>query len=634
MPPPGTPLVECVPNFSEGRDSAKIRQITGAIEASGGVTLLNVEPGVDTNRTVVTFVGGPEAVERAAFAGIARAAQVIDMRRHAGAHPRMGATDVCPFVPVEGVTMDDCVAIARRLGARVGSELGIPVYLYEAAATHPSRRHLSDIRRGEYEGLARKLTDPAWKPDFGPAALHATAGATVLGARPFLIAYNLNLNSTDKGHASDIAFALREKGRVARSGNTAPYYARGKKLVYRDGSFPCGSCDFVGTTYEAVAIHCAQTHGYDLGELLRDNDLQPPDVAGRPVYVPGLFKECKAIGWYVEDYRRAQVSINLTDYTVTPPHAVMDAARRLADERGLVVTGSEIVGVVPFPALLAAGKHYLAKQGRTLGQPVGDVLRTAVSSLGLADVAPFDLDKKVLGLPVTAPTALVRRTVIDFTDEVSRDSPAPGGGSVAALAGALGAALASMVANLTYGNEGPVQGAQTHSSPGSESGTETRDGQLARVAVEAQRIKDELVAAVDADAAAFSGFLDATRLPQATPEERTERSRKMQEGLRLAVQVPWRTAEASLAAMRLAREVVALGNPASLTDGAVGVQIAYAGVRGGLWNALVNLKDVTDATYVADTRAACVELLAEARELAEEAAAQVDERLVAMIERP
>ena len=295
----------------------------------------------------------------------------------------------------------------------------------------------------------------------------------------------------------------------------------------------------------------------------------------------------------------------------------MDASRKLAEERGLVVTGSEIVGVVPFPALLESGKHYLAKQGRTLGQPVGDVLRVAVSSLGLTDVAPFDVEKKVLGLPVIAPGALVRRTVVDFTDEVSRDSPAPGGGSIAALAGALGAALASMVANLTYGKEG----------------TEARDPELGRVAEEAQRIKDELVAAVDADSAAFSGFMDAMRLPQGTPEEKTTRARKMQEGLKQAVQVPWRTAEASVAAMRLARTVVTLGNPASLSDGAVGVQIAYAGVRGGLWNVLINLKDVTDATYVSDMRARCVELLAEARELADEAGAHVDGRLAAMIEK-
>jgi glutamate formiminotransferase / formiminotetrahydrofolate cyclodeaminase len=611
------PIVECVPNFSEGRDRAKIKQITDAIESVSGVSLLNVEPGADTHRTVVTFVGSPAAVEEAAFLGIARAQQLIDMSRHQGAHPRMGATDVCPFVPVSGATMDDCVAVARRLGERVGRDLQIPVYLYEAAASHPSRRSLSDIRRGEYEGLARKLADPAWQPDFGPARFDPRAGATVIGARPFLIAYNVDLNSTDKNHAADIAFALREKGRVARSGNTAPYYARGKKLSYREGAFPCGSCAFVGPTYDAVAAHCTADHGYDLGHLLRENGVPAPDVVGKNVYRPGLFKECKAIGWYVEDFKRAQVSVNLTDYTVTPPHAVLDASRTLAAERGLVVTGSEIVGVVPFQAMMEAGRHYLTRQGRTLGQPVGDVLATAVTSLGLNDVAPFDVEKKVLGLPVVPASALVRRTVTDFTDEVSRDSPAPGGGSVAALAGALGAALASMVANLTHGKEG----------------TEERDPELARIAEEAQQIKDRLVTAVDADSQAFQGFMDALRLPQATPEEKALRAARMQEGLKAAVDVPWGTASDCHAAMKLSRRVAEIGNPNSLSDGAVGVQIAYAGVRGGLWNVLINLKDITDAGYVGEKREACARLLSEARALAEEAGEYVDGRLLEMIEK-
>jgi glutamate formiminotransferase/formiminotetrahydrofolate cyclodeaminase len=610
-------LVECVPNFSEGRDSAKIKQITDAIEAAGGVTLLNVDPGADTNRTVVTFVGSPEAVERAAFAGIARATQVIDMTTHSGAHPRMGATDVCPFVPVEGVTMADCAAMARRLGERVGRELAIPVFLYEAAASQPSRKNLADVRRGEYEGLAKKLADPAWRPDFGPAAPHRTAGAMAVGARPFLIAYNIDLNSTDANHASDIAFALREKGRVARSGNTAPYYSRGKKLLYREGAFPCGSCDFVAQSYEAVAAHCQATHGYDLGELLRANDIEPPAVVGKNVYRPGLFKACKAIGWYVDNYRRAQVSINLTDFNVTSMHHVFDAAQKLAADRGLVVTGSEVVGVVPFQALFESGRHYLRKQGTTLGQPVEDVLRAAVSSLGLNDVAPFDLETKVLGRPARDPKALVRRTVVDFTDEVSRPSPAPGGGSVAALAGALGAALAAMVANLTHGKEG----------------TEPRDAELARISEEAQRLKDSLVVAVDADSDAFKGFMTALRLPKGTPEEAATRTRKMQEGLKEAVAVPWTTAQESLAAMRVSRKVIDLGNPASLSDGAVGVQLAYAGVRGALWNVLINLKDVHDAAYVAEKRAAVAALLAEARTLAEESGAHVEDRLAAMIDK-
>jgi glutamate formiminotransferase / formiminotetrahydrofolate cyclodeaminase len=604
-------LVECVPNFSEGRDPAKIQQITGVIEAVPGVRLLNVEPGIDTNRTVVTFVGDPVGVESAAFAAIAKAAQVIDMARHTGAHPRMGATDVCPFVPVEGVTMEDCVAIAKRVGERVGRELGIPVYLYEAAATRPERKSLSDVRKGEYEGLANKLADPAWKPDFGPASFLPKVGATAIGARPFLIAYNINLNSTEKAHATEIAFELREKGRVARTGNTTPVYGRGKKMVYRAGAFPCGSCAFVGPTFEATLAHCKEVHGYDLGALLRANDIVAPDVAGKQVFRPGLFKACKAIGWYVEDYRRAQISVNLTDYRVTPAHDVLEAARRLAVERGLVVTGSEIVGVVPLQALLETGRYYLRKQGRTLGHPRSDVLRTAVTSMGLLDVAPFDVDKKVLGLPVVPANALIRRSLLDFTDEVSRDSPAPGGGSVAALAGALGAALASMVANLTHGKEG----------------TEERDPELARIAEEAQSVKDQLVAAIDADSLAFQSYMDAIRLPQTTAEEKARRTTKMQEGLKAAAAVPWATAQACLSAMQLARAVAPIGNPASLSDAAVGVQIAYAGLRGGIWNVLINLKDITDQAFVVEKRAACTSCVAEAKALLDEATAFVDDRL-------
>jgi glutamate formiminotransferase/formiminotetrahydrofolate cyclodeaminase len=612
-----TALVECVPNFSEGRDPARIKQITDAIVAAAPVQLLNVEPGADTNRTVVTFVGPPAAVAAAAFAGIARAAQVIDMSAHSGAHPRMGATDVCPFVPVEGVTMAECVELARGLGERVGGELGIPVYLYESAASRPERRSLADIRRGEYEGLPRKLADPAWQPDFGPAEFNPRSGATVIGARQFLIAYNINLNSTDKNHATDIAFALREKGRVARSGNTAPYYARGKKLYYRAGAFPCGSCSFVGEAYDRTRDHVRVEHGYDLDRLLRDNDLSPPDVVDRQVYRPGLFAACKAIGWYVDDYRRAQVSINLTDYQVTPTHVVLEAARQLAAERGLVVTGSEIVGLVPLGAMLDSGRYYLARQGRTTGQPRPDLLRAAIHSLGLDDAAPFDPATKILGLRPLDPKALCARTVIDFTDEVSRDSPAPGGGSVAALCGALGAALASMVANLTHGKEG----------------TEAHDAELAAIAEDAQRIKDQLITAVDADSEAFSSFMRALRLPQATAEDKAVRARRMQEGLKLAVEVPWATAVASLAAMRLCRRVAEIGNPSSLSDGAVGVQVAFAGVRGGLWNVLINLKDITDAAFVDDRRAACTSTLQTARELCDDTARHIDERMVAAIDR-
>lgn len=604
-------IVECVPNFSEGRDAGKIKQITSAAEAVSGVTLLNVEAGADTNRTVVTFVGEPEAVLEGAFQAIAKATSLIDMSTHRGAHPRMGATDVCPFVPVEGVTMADCVALAKRLGERVGKELGIPVFLYEEAAGSPARSNLSEIRKGEYEGLSKKLADPFWKPDFGPAAFNAKSGATVIGAREFLIAWNINLNSTDKNHAAELAYELRERGRVARSGNTTPFYYRGKELKYAAATFPCGSCAFVGKSYAEVKTHCAGEHRYDLDALLVQAGVDLTALEGQKVYRPGTFKHCKALGWYVDDYKRAQVSINMTNYKLTPLHVVYDEARRLAAARGLVVTGSEIVGLVPYQALLETGRHYQALQGKSPGGPLIDVLRCAVSSLGLNDVAPFELDKKVLGLPSTSAKALVSMTVKDFTDEVSRDTPAPGGGSIAALAGSLGAALASMVATLTHGKEG----------------TESRDAELARIAAGAQRVKDSLSVLIDEDTNAFNAFMEARRLPQGTAEEKALRKQKMQDGLKIAIDVPWRTAELSFEAMQLANDAAAVGNPNSLTDAAVGVQMGFAGVRGGLWNVAINLRDLADVAYVADMKKKSEDLLAKARSLADESGASVDARL-------
>ncbi|MCM2323769.1 MAG: glutamate formimidoyltransferase [Oligoflexia bacterium] len=608
-------IVECVPNFSEGRDLAKIKQITDAIEAVPGIQLLGVEPGADTHRTVVTFVGSPDAVAEAAFQAIAKAATLIDMSRHQGAHPRMGATDVCPFVPIEGVTMEECVEISRTVGARVGQELGIPVYLYEEAASKPERRNLADIRRGEYEALDKKLRDPAWQPDFGPSKFNARSGATVIGAREFLIAYNITLNSADKQHASDIAFELRELGRMGRAGNTAPYYNRGRKLAYAEGAYPCGSCAIVTRTYEEVRRHCREAHAYDLDALLRANELDPANLIGKNVYRPGKFTHCKSIGWYVAEYQRSQVSINLTNFRLTPPHLVLEAARELASERGLVVTGSEIVGVVPYQALMDAGKFYLRRQGKTVGFPPGDVLKTAVFSMGLSDASPFDIDKKVIGLPVDPPSALVRMPVRAFTDEVSRDTPAPGGGSIAALAGALGAALTSMVANLTYGKEG----------------TEERDPALARIAEASQGLKESLLTAVDADTNAFNAYMEARRLPQGTSEEKAHRLQRMQDGMKIAIEVPWQTAQASFDAMKLAREAAAIGNPNSITDAAVGLQMGYAGVRGAAWNVVINLKDIHDPAYVAEMQERAEKLLAEARKLLDEGSAFIDQRLLEMI---
>ncbi len=603
-------LVECVPNISEGRDAAKIKQVTDAIVAVPGVRLLDVDPGADTNRTVITFVGEPEGVLEGAYCCIREAARTIDMRLHHGAHPRMGATDVVPFVPVEGVTMEDCADLARRLGERVARELAIPVYLYEAAASRPERRNLAEVRRGEYEGLEMKLQDPQWQPDF-PAPYNAQAGATIMGAREFLVAYNVTLNSGSRDHATDIAFELREKGRVARRGRVKPYYQAGELIFYKEGAFPCGNCEFTGATFQETVDHCASAHGYDLPALMRMNDFDPAHPVGQKVRRRGIFSHCKAIGWYVDTYRRAQISVNLTDYKQTAPHAVLEEARRLAAERGLVVTGSEIVGLVPFQCLLASGRHYLKAMGKSTGVPTSDILQTAVFSMGLGDAAPFEIEKKILGLPTYDPKTLVSMQVHTFADEVSRDTPAPGGGSIAALAGSLGAALASMVANLAQGG------------PDAE-----KDAKLIALAETAQLLKDRLMVAVDADTSAFNAFMEARRLPDATPEQKAARQAAMQAGLKVAIEVPFDSAKTSLAALELADEAARLGKVASITDAAVGAQMAYAGVRGGVWNVVVNLKDVADSAYVADMQAQCSGLLTQAGEKLDQVTAFVDQKLL------
>ena len=611
-------VVECVPNFSEGRDLAKMRQITAAIESVSGVKLMDVDPGADTNRTVVTFVGDPDSVLEAAFRGIAAAAKLIDMRQHTGSHPRIGACDVCPFIPVEGVSMDDCAELARRLGERVGSELAVPVYLYEHAASRPERSNLAVVRKGEYEGLEKKLQDPEWKPDFGPAKFHPGFGALITGAREFLIAYNITLNSTDKAHATDIALELREKGRIARRGQKTAYYSSGQELRYAEGAFPCGNCDFDGKRFEDTERHCHEAHGYSLRELLAANDIDAAKgVAGQKVYRAGRFKACKAIGWYVEAYKRVQLSINLTNWRVTSPRDVLEAARTMAAARGLVVTGSEIVGLVPFQALYQAGRAYLEAQGKSAFVPVGDVLQAAAFSLGLNDVAPFEIEKKVLGLPRTYAGGLMDLRGRDLVDEVSRGTPAPGGGSIAALAGSLGAALASMVANLTQG----------------KAGGEAAERQLLATAEKAQRVKDALMLAVDEDASAFSAYMDARRLPAGTAEERAHRAARMQAGLKLAIDVPLRTARLSYEAMETAELAMQHGNPNSITDAMVGFTIAAAGVRGGVWNVLINLKGITDAAYVAEMRPACATLMQQADALLARATRDGNARLEAMLQK-
>ena len=583
-------LVECVPNFSEGKNPDIIKQITDSIESVDGVKLLDVDPGFEMNRTVVTFIGDPDGVKEAAFLAIKKAAELIDMSKQKGSHPRMGATDVCPFVPVSGISTEDCIQLSKEVARRVGDELKIPVYLYEKSAQKPERKNLAIIRQGEYEGLADKLKNPQWKPDFGPSQFNAKAGATVMGVREFLIAYNINLNSRELKHATDIAFELREKGRSARRGNIKPFYYKGQEILkYGKGKYPCGTCDFDGKTIKETIDHCKNEHDYNLKELLVLNGTDPKNPDSQSVKKPGLFNHCKAIGWLVPEYNRAQISINLTNYKITSMHHVLEATRELAAERGIVVTGSEIVGMVPFPALLEVGKYYLAKQGRSAGVPTKDILETAVQSLGLADVSDFNIEDRVLGLPQDLNGPLVLMKVNDFVDEVSRESHAPGGGSIAAFAGALGAALSSMVSNLTANNRG----------------SEEVDTILNKVAEEAQEIKNILLGAIDADTNAFNAYMEARWLPSKTAEEKKIKHEAEQNGLKEAVFVPLKTAQLSLKSIRIAEIVIKHGNPNSITDVGVGAQIAFTGVKGGIYNVLINLKDIDDTDFVDEMKLKC-----------------------------
>ncbi|MFQ5584281.1 MAG: glutamate formimidoyltransferase, partial [Calditrichia bacterium] len=582
-------IVECVPNFSEGRNKAVIDEITSEIKSVAGTTLLSVEMGADVNRTVVTFIGSPEAVKEAAFKAIKKASQLIDMSVHKGAHPRMGATDVCPFVPVSGITMEEVIEISKKVAKRVGEELNIPVYLYEESARKPEWHSLANVRKGEYEALPEKLKDPYWKPDFGPARFNPRTGATAIGAREFLIAYNITLNTKEKLYATDIAFELREKGRSARTGNIHPFYFKGDLLKNKEDHYPCGSCNFVGRTIDETADHCRKEHGYDLKELYRMHGSNPDNLIGRSAKKPGKFSHCRAIGWYVEEYGRAQISINLTNYKITPPHLVLEEARRLATERGLIVTGSEIVGVIPYPAILEAGKYYLEKQGKSTGIPASDIVETAIYSMGLNDVTHFDPQENILGLPQTDPNALVSMKTYELVDEVSRDTPAPGGGSIAALAGALGAALSSMVSNLTIGKKG----------------YEAFEEELLSLASQAQEIKDKLIKAVDEDTNAFNAYMEARRLPQNSEEEKKQREQAIQEGLKQAVRVPLNTAKLSYEALQISSRVVEIGNVNSVTDAGVGAQIAFTGVVGGIFNVLINLPPIKDKGFVNEMKSTC-----------------------------
>lgn len=550
-------LVECVPNFSEGRDRAVIDAIAAEIAGTPGALLLDVDPGAATNRTVVTFMGPPEAAAEAAFRAIRAAAQRIDMSRHRGEHARIGATDVCPFVPVQGVTMEECAELARRVGKRVGDELGIPVYLYEAAASRPERRSLAEIRKGEYEGLEKKLEDPAWAPDFGPARFDPRAGATVIGAREFLIAYNVNLNTRDKRLAQEVAYAIREAGRPRR--------------------------------------------GPD-GKLVKDAD-------GRTIQDPGRFKNVRAVGWTIEEYGRAQVSINLLDYKGSPLHEVFDACVEEAARLGLRVTGSELVGLIPREAILAAGDHYLARQGKTSGIPERERIHAAVLSLGLGELAPFDPMQKVIEYRYKgAAKGLRAMTLVGFADELSSDSPAPGGGSVAALCGSLSAALAAMVAALTW----------------SKAGMADRRPTMGPLGTRGQALKDWFLEAVDRDTEAFNDVLAAIRLPKKTEAEIAARAAAMEAANQGAARVPLEVLGASVEALELALVAARDGNPASVSDAGVAGAVALAAAEGAALNVRINLGSIGDADCRANFAARQDERLARARDLAAQVRAEVD----------
>jgi glutamate formiminotransferase len=544
-------LVECVPNFSEGRDPEKIRAITQEIERTPGVKLLDVDPGESTNRTVVTFIGSPEGVKEAAFRAIAKAAEVIDMTKHKGAHSRIGATDVCPFVPVSEMTMDDCIALAHELAERVAGELGIPVYLYEEAAQKPERHNLAAIRAGEYEGLAEKLKNPAWAPDYGKPVFNPKSGATVIGAREFLIAYNINLNTRDRRLAHEIALGLRESGRAQRNGD---------------------------------------------GNIVKDE-------SGKTVNLPGKFKHVKAVGWYIDDYGIAQVSINFTNYKVTPVHVVFDEAVRLADQLGLRVTGSELVGLIPKEAMLMSGRYYLEKQGKSPGIPEKDLIRTAVLSLGLNDVSRFDPEKKIIEYQFRdTSSSLVRLALGEFIDELSLDSPAPGGGSAAALCGAVSAALSAMVANLTVGKKG----------------YESVQAELKQVALKAQAAKDEMLKAVDEDTRAFNRVMEAFRLPGGSEDQAREKEAAVQQAYVKATRVPLGVLEKSVALLELAKTAATKGNRNSLSDAGVAALAAEAALAGARFNVLINLPNIRDDMFRDDVKRRAQALLEQGLALAAE----------------
>ncbi len=545
-------LIECVPNFSEGRDMTIIKQITDVIEKVDGVKLLDVDPGKSTNRTVVTFAGEPEDVIEAAFQAIQKAQEVIDMRQHKGEHPRFGATDVCPLVPISGVSMEECVAFAKKLGERVGSALSIPVYLYEYAASADHRKNLAAIRAGEYEGIAEKIKQPEWQPDYGPAKLNAQSGNVAIGARDFLVAFNANLNTTSTRRANAVAFDVREKGRTKKIG------------------------------------------GYYKGKTLKDKD-------GNPVRVAGACKAVKGIGWFIEEYGLAQVSMNLTNIKITPVHTAFEECRKSANRRGMRVTGSELVGLIPLQSMLEAGRYYLTQQERSLGVSEDELIKIAVKSMGLDDLYPFDPNKKIVEYVLRDASAqpLVNMKLNAFADETASESPAPGGGSISAYVGALGISLGAMVANLS-----------SH-----KRGWDKRWNEFSVWAEKGQALKDDLLHLVDEDTNSFNQIMAAIRMPKKTKEDQAKRLKAIEAATKYAIEVPFMVMEKSLASMEILKAMAESGNPNSVSDAGVGALCARSAVMGAYLNVKINTADLEDAVFVQEKLEKGDQIVKKAQEL-------------------
>lgn len=557
-------LIECVPNISEGRDEQKIKEIYSVVEKVPGVKLLDVDPGKATNRTVITFVGEADAVVEAAFQLIKKAQELIDMSKHKGEHPRFGATDVCPFVPVANATMEDCIACAKKLGERVGKELNIPVYLYENAASAPHRKNLASVRSGEYEGIADKIGKTEWKPDFGPQAFQAKSGNIAIGARDFLIAYNVNLNTTSVRRANSVAFDVREQGRVQTD----------------DGS--------------------------PSGKTLVDQD-------GNPVRIPGACKGVKAIGWFIEEYGVAQISMNITNVSQTPLHKAFEACEKSAYQRGLRVTGSELVGLVPLKSILDAGKYFLQKQERSVGVSDDELIKIAVKTMGLDELAPFDPKKNIIEyiLAEEEKRPLVAMSLSAFANETASESPAPGGGSIAAYLGVLGVSLGTMVANLS-----------SH-----KRGWDERWEEFSIWAEKGQNLKDKLLWLVDEDTAAFNKIMDAFQLPKGTDAEKQLRSEAIQAATKYAIQIPFQVMETAFASFDLLKNMAAIGNPNSVSDAGVGALCARSAVYGAYLNVKINVADLKDLDFKEDVLEKAESLLQDAISAEQEILALVKDKI-------